>query len=54
MQRAPSDGPLTSHCQLAVELRVHLFVPLVPPHFVHGLPHHRDGEHEALADRADL
>lgn len=40
---------LTSHRELAVELGVHLFVSLVAPHFVHGLPHHRHGHHEALS-----
>lgn len=42
-------GELTSHRELAVELGVHLFVSLVAPHFVHGLPHHRHGHHEALS-----
>lgn len=39
---------LTSHCEFAVELGVHLFVSLVAPHFIHSLPHHRHGHHEAL------
>lgn len=43
------EGALTSDRELAVELRVHLFVPLVAPHLVHGLPHHRHGHHEALS-----
>lgn len=42
-------GRLTSHRELAVELGVHLFVSLVAPYFVHGLPHHRHGHHEALS-----
>lgn len=40
---------LTSHRELAVQLGVHLFVPLVAPHLVHGLPHHSHGHYEALS-----
>lgn len=39
---------LTSYCQLAVHLRVHVFVPLTAPHFVNRLPHHGNGQHKTL------
>lgn len=31
---------LTSHCELAVELRVHFFVSLVAAYFINSLSHH--------------
>lgn len=38
----------TSHGELAVQLGVHLFVPLVAPHLVHSLSHHRNRQNKTL------
>lgn len=38
----PSVISLTSHCELAVELRVYLFVSLVAADFIDCLSHHCD------------
>lgn len=46
-----SVSSLTSHCELAVQLRVHLFVPLVASHFIHSFPHHCNSQHKTLRDK---